>query len=1199
MKKILNKITPFFLVFFAILAGGTPVFSQKSDWKAVRCSGVDRIRPVYNVQISPDNSKMVANDRGVYQLQACDLSEPLAMEPGERTVLQYFGGNTGARWTEAGIQALVKDPITITTAWYDAAGDDLLLGTEAHGLYWFKTRPQLQLSERLTSANSKLKSNRITHIFKDGAGRYWIGSDQGLLIGAPGKWRADLIGYGVQRTRALGNDIYVLADGELWLVEGGDKWRAIPIEEGAVEKEPRDFDFDANGTLWLLSSIIAKYDLLTDEYTVFDGVQDYTSEFGTCIAADKNGHIWVGTRDKGLFHLGPKESIAVSCTREQAPSCTGPGNDGVLLVKISGGTPPFTYEWSNANLKGENPRNVAAGNYSVTVTDSQGLSNSAKITLDDPRITASARQTRPESGAGKADGKAEVEISGGSGASTFRWDNGETSAQAVKLKEGTHTVTVTDKGGCTAVATVNITQTLPELNVSIAEKAPVRCAGSPEALLVAEATGGKEPYTFAWSNQALQGAQPESPLPAGTYTVTVSDAAGTKATASLTVRQPAPLSAIALAKAPASTGAADGKASVSAQGGTPPLSFRWDNGESTELAAKLPAGKHTVTVTDGYGCTTTAEITITEDILPLEVRINTLQAIRCNGAKEAALEALVGGGKPPYTYAWNEAAAAGEKPAGLGAGTYQLTVTDALNTQKSASVTLREPAALALTATAKSPASTGRSDGQANAKARGGAEPYTFAWDNGETAAAALQLAPGARQLTVTDANGCTATAVVEITENILPLKLTLETAGTIACAGQTAALKLSVNGGKPPFTYAWNDPALRGESPEKAPAGNYTVTVTDAAGTAATATVALKAPAPLTVALTVRSNASTNQSDGQATAKVSGGTAPFTYRWDNGETEATAVKLAPGTRRLVATDANGCTAEAAVEITETILPLSVNLNKLSDNRCAGQIEGALQAEISGGKPPFQIAWNSPDRNGEKQDRLPGGDYAVTVTDKLGATATASAKIANPDSLLANVARRVGTSTERTKDGKATVEIKGGKPAYTIAWDNGETTATAKNLTMGAHSLTVTDANGCQNIQSFEIGRRIMPDLTPGMISTGQTLRMERLLFEADSARLTPECLPVLDEVYDFLAENGGIVIEIGGHTNSTPPDEFCDRLSTARAKAVADYLAGKGIDPKRVVFKGYGKRVPIASNATPDGRRKNQRVEIKILKIQ
>ena len=115
-------------------------------------------------------------------------------------------------------------------------------------------------------------------------------------------------------------------------------------------------------------------------------------------------------------------------------------------------------------------------------------------------------------------------------------------------------------------------------------------------------------------------------------------------------------------------------------------------------------------------------------------------------------------------------------------------------------------------------------------------------------------------------------------------------------------------------------------------------------------------------------------------------------------------------------------------------------------------------------------------------------------------------------------------------------------------------------------------------------------------LKEGETLRIENLYFLADSSNFTPESVPVLEDVYNFLKQNPKVVVEIGGHTNSIPPHSYCDRLSTARAKAVADYLINKGIEPSRVKYKGYGKRKPVANNDTPEGRKKNQRVEIKIL---
>lgn len=117
-------------------------------------------------------------------------------------------------------------------------------------------------------------------------------------------------------------------------------------------------------------------------------------------------------------------------------------------------------------------------------------------------------------------------------------------------------------------------------------------------------------------------------------------------------------------------------------------------------------------------------------------------------------------------------------------------------------------------------------------------------------------------------------------------------------------------------------------------------------------------------------------------------------------------------------------------------------------------------------------------------------------------------------------------------------------------------------------------------------------------LKQGQNIRLDRLYFEADTSTIDIESFQVLNEVYDFLSENEDIIVEIGGHTNNIPSHDYCNKLSTARAKAVADYLVGKGIDKERISFKGYGKRRPIASNGTEDGRKRNQRVEIKIMSI-
>jgi outer membrane protein OmpA-like peptidoglycan-associated protein len=124
----------------------------------------------------------------------------------------------------------------------------------------------------------------------------------------------------------------------------------------------------------------------------------------------------------------------------------------------------------------------------------------------------------------------------------------------------------------------------------------------------------------------------------------------------------------------------------------------------------------------------------------------------------------------------------------------------------------------------------------------------------------------------------------------------------------------------------------------------------------------------------------------------------------------------------------------------------------------------------------------------------------------------------------------------------------------------------------------------------------ITPELDRTKIAEGKIIQVNNLYFKADSFRIETNSYAALNEVYDFLVENPSLKIEVGGHTNDVPKAEYCDQLSTARAKAVVEYLVDKGIDGKRLSYKGYGKRKPVAPNSTKEGRMKNQRVEIKIL---
>jgi outer membrane protein OmpA-like peptidoglycan-associated protein len=197
---------------------------------------------------------------------------------------------------------------------------------------------------------------------------------------------------------------------------------------------------------------------------------------------------------------------------------------------------------------------------------------------------------------------------------------------------------------------------------------------------------------------------------------------------------------------------------------------------------------------------------------------------------------------------------------------------------------------------------------------------------------------------------------------------------------------------------------------------------------------------------------------------------------------------------------------------------------------------------------------------------------------------------------VVSLTKNVGASSEASKDGKAAVMASGGTAPYTITWDAKAIGTNVQNLSVGKHLVVVKDAGGCSASLEFKTDRIAMPELTKA-IANGQTIRMKSLTFATDSDKIKEESASMLDELYDFLSENPKVEIEVGGHTNNLPSDAFADKLSTNRAKAVAEYLTTKGIDAKRVQYKGYGKRLPLEANTSEEGRKINQRVEIKILK--
>ncbi|MBK8668045.1 MAG: OmpA family protein [Saprospiraceae bacterium] len=270
-----------------------------------------------------------------------------------------------------------------------------------------------------------------------------------------------------------------------------------------------------------------------------------------------------------------------------------------------------------------------------------------------------------------------------------------------------------------------------------------------------------------------------------------------------------------------------------------------------------------------------------------------------------------------------------------------------------------------------------------------------------------------------------------------------------------------------------------------------------------------------------------------------------------------------------------------------------------SNIKCTGSNNGSIRVSTSGGNRPYTYQWSIDGATGTTASGLPAGNYVVTVTDKNMNSALASITLAEPDPITIELVANNRVTNPDKPDGSVIVNVGGGAGNYSFAWSNGLTTQNLTGARSGQYSLNVKDKNGCMATATFNVKReKFIPDLDMSKITLGQKLRINELNFAADSSSITQENFDILEEVYEFLNAHPTVEVEIGGHTNTIPPHEYCDKLSTARAKKVSEFLYERGIDKKRISFKGYGKREPLTDSTSAQGRQKNQRVEIKILKI-
>ncbi|MBW8050709.1 MAG: hypothetical protein FVQ77_10310, partial [Cytophagales bacterium] len=412
--------------------------------------------------------------------------------------------------------------------------------------------------------------------------------------------------------------------------------------------------------------------------------------------------------------------------------------DGAIDIAVAGGTPPNTYNWSNGEATSAID-SLSAGDYSVTVTDSNGCIAIDTFTLINEvgncviycYIEINNILVTDEV-CGNSSGAIDISVINGTQPFNYSWSNGEITEDISGLTAGDYSVTVTGADGCEADDTITVNNSTGSLAITGTVVSNESC-GNGQGSIDNTISGGVLPYAYIWSDG--QTTEDATGLGAGNYSCTITDANGCSINMNVDVLNDAGTLVQTWGNAMDELcGNGLGSIDITISGGVLPYSYLWTNGATTEDLLNLSAGIYSCTITDWNGCQiTTPTYTINNVAGTLAIfDIDVFNEICSNGAGSINLD--ITGGTIPYSFAWNTGATT-EDLTGLSAGTYSCQVSDANSCSVNTGdiVLFNSPGTLILDDIFVVDENCNNNQGYINITISGGVAPYTFAWSNGST----------------------------------------------------------------------------------------------------------------------------------------------------------------------------------------------------------------------------------------------------------------------------------------------------------------------------------------------------------------------------------------------------------------------------------------------------------------------------------
>ncbi len=419
--------------------------------------------------------------------------------------------------------------------------------------------------------------------------------------------------------------------------------------------------------------------------------------------------------------------------------CFGAMTGSATAVPI-GGTGVYTYSWNTVPVQTSvTATGLAAGTYTVTVNDGICIST-ANVTINEPAsaLTESISLQTNVTVPGGNDGSVTVAGSGGTSPYLYKIGSGAYQASGTfgTLTAGIYTVTVQDINLCSFDITVTITEPSSVLSGSITSQTNVDCFGSPTGSVTVEGSGGVPPYEYSLNSGSYQASGTFASLAAGSYIITVRDAAMITSDVNFTITQPATSigGSIISQTNILCSGSNTGSVTVSGSGGTPPYEYSLGGGsyQVSGTFGTLTAGPYTVTVRDGNLCTFDVPVILTEPAAALKVNTVSTTSAMCFGSSDGSIEVTGSGGVAPYMYSINGGTyLASGIFNNLTSATYTISVIDANLCTANVSIDIPEPVVLSVTNTKVDASCPGTDDGSITLTITGGTEPYTAIWSDG------------------------------------------------------------------------------------------------------------------------------------------------------------------------------------------------------------------------------------------------------------------------------------------------------------------------------------------------------------------------------------------------------------------------------------------------------------------------------------